>query len=489
VFALYSARRMPEALAEIHRLLQKFPAAPLLLNIEGTIHAGLGHYDEAVTSYRRALALRPDVADTHFHLGNALAARGDRSEALAAFERAVAIRPEYVEAHGQVCRELERANRVAELREALERADRHCSPNHPVLQLRRAELARHEADFEAARRALETPPSAPADSDTAAARDYLLAEVLDRQGDAAGAFEAATRANRQSASTELAQRISRDAYRDQIAMLQRRFTAEWVASWEPATINDSHPDPVFLVGFPRSGTTLLDTLLRSHPGIAVVEEQPMVRMLEQAVAALPGGYPDALQAGDLDALRAAYFAELARHLGPQQSTALVVDKLPLNLVHAGLLQRVFPRSRFLFALRHPCDSVLSCYLRSFELNEGMVNFLTLEDAAELYDAVMTLWQSYRQVLPLSVYTLRYEDVVASVRTALVPLLDFLDLDWHPDLEAHVDTARARVDIQTPSYHQVIEPIYTRARDRWERYREPLSPVLPTLEPWVAEWGY
>lgn len=480
---------MPEALAEIHRLLKQFPAAPLLLNIEGTIHAGLGQHDEAVASYRGALASRPDVADTHFHLGNALAARGDRDEALAAFEQAVALRPEYVEAHGQVCRELERANRVTDLREALERAGRHCDPNHPVLQLRQAELARHEGDFDAARRWLEAPPSAPSDSDTAAARDYLLAEVLDRRGDAAGAFQAATRANRQSASTEVAQRIGRTAYRDQISQLRRQFSAEWVATWEPARISDSLPDPVFLVGFPRSGTTLLDTVLRSHPGIAVVEEKPMVRVLEQAVAALPGGYPDALQAGDLDALRAVYFTELARHLEPQQSTALVVDKLPLNLVHAGLLHRVFPRARFLLALRHPCDSVLSCYLRSFELNEGMVNFLTLEDTAALYDAVMTLWQAYRRVLPLSVYTLRYEDLVDSVRAALVPLLDFLGLDWHPDLEAHVNTARARGDIQTPSYHQVIEPIYTRARDRWQRYREPLSPVLPVLQPWVAEWGY
>jgi tetratricopeptide (TPR) repeat protein len=492
VFALYSARRLPEALSAVQGLLSTYPDAPLLLNILGAIHAGLGDLDAAADSYRRALRLRPDVADTHFHLGNVLAVKGDRAGALAAFDKAVELRPDYVEAHANRCRELERANRIDELRTALADAGSHCPPEHPALQLWRAELARRDGDFDAARRVLEVPATAPADADTEEARSYLLAEVYDRLGEPQAAYRAALAANKLCAASEAARRIDGAAYRRQIALLTETFTPQWVDRWLPAPVTDTYADPVFLVGFPRSGTTLLDTLLRSHPRVIVVEEKPMVRVLEQAVSKLPGGYPGAL--ADLDAaaladLRSAYFAELARHTGPVVSGQLVVDKLPFNLAHAGLLQRVFPRSRFLLALRHPCDAVLSAYLRSFELNEAMVNFLDLEAAAGLYAEVMTLWRRYCEVLPLSVHEIRYEELVAAVRPTLTPLLEFLGLDWHDALAAHDETARARGDMQTPSYHQVVEPVYTRASGRWQGYREALAPVLPVLEPWLAEWGY
>lgn len=492
VFALYSARRLPAALAETERLLSRFPRAPLLLNIRGAIYAGLGQLDDAVDSYHLALEISPAVAESHFHLGNALAARGDRLDALEAFQRAVQLKPDFVEAHGNVCRELERAHRIEELRQALAEAQRLCTPNHPVLQLRRAELARHDGDMATARRILEAQRNSPADPDVLEAGAYLLAEVCDRMEDADAAFGAATLANQHSAAVNAARQISPAAYLDQISALRAQFTEDWVARWQQPAVTDAISDPVFLVGFPRSGTTLLDSVLRSHPAIDVVEEQPMVSKLERAVSELPGGYPGALAdltAAQLTQLRAVYFTELARHRDPESKAGVVVDKLPLNLVHAGLLQRVFPAARFVFALRHPCDSVLSCYLRAFELNEGMVNFLQLEDAAELYDRTMLLWQQYGQVLPLNGYTVRYEALIDSLQDTMTPLLRFLGLDWDPAMNEYAATARSRTDIQTPSYHQVTEAIYTRARYRWQRYNEHLTPVLPLLTRWARHWGY
>ncbi len=492
VFQLYSARRLPEALAETQRLLSRYPRAPLLLNIRGAIHAGLGQLDDAVESYASALEISPEVAESYFHLGNALAARGDRLDALAAFQRAVELKPDFVEAHGNVCRELERAHQIEALRRALAQARRLCPPDHPLLQLRQAELARHDGDLAAARGILEALLTAAADPDVLEAGAYLLAEVCDRLEDTDAAFVAATQANQQSAAGYAAGQISSVSYLDQIGVLTTQFSADWVARWQQHPETDALTDPVFLVGFPRSGTTLLDSVLRSHPAIDVVEEQPMVSKLERAVSELPGGYPGALaelSAGQLAQLRAVYFEELARHLDPDSQAPVVVDKLPLNLVHAGLLQRVFPGARFVFALRHPCDSVLSCYLRAFELNEGMVNFLQLEDAAKLYDKTMHLWQRYRDVLPLAVHTVRYETLIDSPQETLTPLLQTLGLDWDPAMNEYAKIARSRGDIQTPSYHQVTEAIYTRARYRWQRYSEQLAPVLPLLTPWAQHWGY
>jgi tetratricopeptide (TPR) repeat protein len=492
VFALYSARRLPEALAATRRLLAAHPDAPLLLNILGLIHAGLGQWHEAITSYRRVLQVNPVVAETHFHLGNALAALGDRSEALGAFERAVQLKPEFIEAHSCICRELERANRIEDLQQALLRAEGHCPGEHPLLQLRRAELARRKGDLAGARALLAAPAGVPADPDTRQESAYLMAELCDRLGDAGAAFQAAAEGNRLCAASYPAQRISAAPYLDQIGRLSQCFTADWVAGWRSVEVARERPDPVFLVGFPRSGTTLLDTLLRSHPAVSVAEEKPTVSKLEQAVSDLPGGYPDALaalNADQLEHLRSVYFAELAKHLDRADPAAVVVDKLPLNMVHAGLLQRVFPGSRFLFALRHPCDSVLSCYLRAFDLNEGMVNFLQLADAAGLYDRTMRLWRQYREVLPLQVHAVRYEALVNSLEEALIPTFDFLDLPWDDAVLDYASTARQRGNIQTPSYHQVTETIYSRASGRWERYREQLAPVLPVLGPWAEQLGY
>ena len=179
---------------------------------------------------------------------------------------------------------------------------------------------------------------------------------------------------------------------------------------------DGRSNPVFLVGFPRSGTTLLDTILQSHRAISVVEETNAVRNVRKALERFPGGYPDGLAELDPDllaALRQIYFTELDKHQKPEDQPAVVVDKLPLNIVEAGLIHRIFPQARFLFAQRHPCDCVLSCFMQDFKINEAMASFQDLEEAARLYDKIMTLWHQYRAVLPLEVHTVRYESLIES----------------------------------------------------------------------------
>ena len=494
LFSLYSARQLSQALAEGRRLQRIHPEEPLLLNLLGAIHAGLGQLPEAAASYRRAIEIHPGVADSHYHLGNVLVGMGDNPAALAEFERALLIRPDFVEAHGNACRELERANRLPELRDALQRALQHCSSEHPLLRLRQAELLRRERDYSAARGLLSAPfePGTPAD--LVEDRAYLLADLCDRLDDARSAFGYAEEANRLCAASYMAQQLDGAAYVRQLEQLAARFTAEWIGSWQPLpeTPQPATPQLVFLVGFPRSGTTLLDTILRSHREVAVVEEQPMVARLEETLASFPGGYPDALATLDgaqLQALYDAYFSELARHLEPGQAPKVVVDKLPLNLAHGGLLHRVFPKARFLFAQRHPCDCVLSCYMRPFQLNEGMLQFLDLERSAALYDLGVGLWRQYRELLPLQAHTVVYEELVSDLEATVTPVLAFLGLEWVDEISRYAETARQRGNISTPSYNQVTEPIYTSARGRWERYREPLAPVLPVLAPWAERLGY
>jgi Sulfotransferase family len=187
-------------------------------------------------------------------------------------------------------------------------------------------------------------------------------------------------------------------------------------------------------------------------------------------------------------LRALYFAELDA-FDPEARSKMVIDKLPLNILGAPLIHRLFPEAKLIFAERHPCDVVLSGFMTRFDPKGGMANFLDLGDIARLYDAVMSYWRQCRQVFPLDVHTIRYERTVADPEAELRPLAAFLGLPWDACLLDHRASARRRAYIGTPSYAQVAEPIYTSARGRWEKYRQHLAPVLPLLAPWTEAMGY
>ena len=188
-------------------------------------------------------------------------------------------------------------------------------------------------------------------------------------------------------------------------------------------------------------------------------------------------------------LREAYFKELKMHLDQADDGKLIVDKFPLNIGYVGLIHRVFPDAKFILVLRHPCDCVLSCFMQSFKLNDAMMNFLSLEQSAKLYAAIMELWSVYRQKLNLDVHVVKYEDLVQDLEGTCKPLIRFLGLEWDDNLHNYQKTAMDRSWIKTPSYSQVVQPLYKQASGRWTNYRKQMEPVLPVLQPWIEAFGY
>lgn len=315
-------------------------------------------------------------------------------------------------------------------------------------------------------------------------RHWLMARIEEDLGDAASAFAEAEAMHR--SVTGYADWLRRaTAYQEKI----ERFAATVKPDWtRKLTAVEPGPRraPVFLVGFPRSGTTLLDTFLRGHPDTSVVEEQPMLNAAEALIgdlARLPERSPD-----QLGRARSAYFAELDRHVDPAFE-GVVVDKLPLNMLGLPIVYSLFPSARIIFAQRHPCDVVLSCFFQAFAQNDAMACFLDLQIAAQLYDAGMRLFCASRELLPLRFHTVVYEDLIADPEATLRPAIDFLELEWQPELLDHQATARARGAINTPSYGQVARPLNTAPAGRWRRYRDQLEPVLPSLLSWAERLGY
>ena len=316
-----------------------------------------------------------------------------------------------------------------------------------------------------------------------------LAQCLEGQQDWDEAFDAFSESNRILQQHHAGSRPDpRGPHGLQtLARIQEWLTENPMADWnEPAT-----PDPggiAFLVGFPRSGTTLLDRMLGAHPDIEVLEEKSLFSPLHRDWAR-PGileSLTDISDAEIVDA-RHIYRQEMSRHRRqPQRS--LVIDKLPLNLAYLFLIRRLFPEAPIIFLQRHPMDVCISCYFQAFELKASMAYFLDIQQTAQYYDAVM-------QVAALSVdqvvnpmHSLRYEDLVAEPKDQLAGLLKLLALEGQDEMLEYRQQAGSDTS-NTPSYQQVSRPLHSRSIGKWRHYSRQLEPGLSLLQPWARQFGY
>ena len=266
---------------------------------------------------------------------------------------------------------------------------------------------------------------------------------------------------------------------------------DWVRSCTELSDGPHGEKLAFLVGFPRSGTTLLDQILDSHPAIQVMEEkQVLAELIPKATTSLDQ-YPTALANLDdaqAQALRDAYFEGVAQHL-ELNDDMLLVDKMPLSICQMALITRLFPKAKVILAMRHPCDAVLSNFMQQFAINEAMANFFNLPDAVHCYAQVMGLWRKSIDLLPVPYHTLKYESLVDDFEREVRALLEFLELDWDDAVLDYGSHAMSKSVINTPSYQDVTQPINKRARYRWRRYEDKLAPLMDDLAPFIEAFGY
>ncbi len=245
----------------------------------------------------------------------------------------------------------------------------------------------------------------------------------------------------------------------------------------------------FILGFPRSGTTLLEQVLAGHADVVVLEEAPTLADHYAAFLSDDDGCArlGTLTAAEADDWRARYWASVAAH-GVDPGGKLFVDKAPAGTLTLPLIARLFPEARILFAVRDPRDVVLSCFRTAFQMNAMTYAFTTLDGTARLYDAVMAMAAAYRRRTILAVTEVRHEALVADPAGEIARIAAFLGLPHVPAM-ADVAATAARRDVRTPSARQVRAGINRRGVGRWRDYAAELAPVLPTLAPWVARFGY
>ena len=263
-----------------------------------------------------------------------------------------------------------------------------------------------------------------------------------------------------------------------------------ISKWKNYPIKSKF-NPIFLIGFPRSGTTLLDSILRTNNAIEVLEEKPTIKKfliyLEKKTNNDLSQLDD-LSENFIQEMQNFYLNERLKFQNNKE-IEVVVDKMPLNLIHIGEILRFFPEAKFLFALRHPYDSVLSCFMQQFTLNPAMKNFLSIERSAYLYDQVMQLWKIYEKTFSLNIHFIKYEETIKNFETSTKEIFKFLNLKWNSETKNFYNVAKNRTDISTPSYNQVTSPLYEKSINRWRNYKLEFKNAKKYLDKWVNEFKY
>jgi Flp pilus assembly protein TadD len=353
-----------------------------------------------------------------------------------------------------------------------------------------AKLALRRNDLASARSLLEQ--SGPRHANDMA-HFFELAETYDKAGEAELALQALRTAHAiQVEELKIASpdHFTADAPALPAAIIPQVSPAAY-QRWPALHAPDARHSPVFIVGFPRSGTTLLEQMLDAHPSLQSMDENPFFNQLADKLRAHdPRILQDlgVLQQRDGDELRKLYLRMVCETI-ERNWDAQLVDKNPLNMLWMPMIHRLFPQAKFIFALRHPCDVILSCYMQNFRASILGAAAENIPRLAAAYVQAMERWLQDVHTFQPNVLVSRYEDLVADFPTQTQRIAAFLELKDAAPMLKFDQHARGKDYIATPSYTQVIVPVNKKGLNRWKRYRKEFEPAWPILQPMLRHWGY
>ena len=491
----FAEGKLEEAAQLLRRARRLAPKDAQILNGLGVCLQAVGKLDEALEAYNAAVRSDPGVAAAHFNRGTVLEDLNDLNGARAAFARAADLDPTYVHPIASLAWRDAQAGDAVAARENGRRALR-LSAINALARMALASADLHEGNVgEAAQRLTELAQDRSLTPLNRSIVLGLIGDLHDAHESSAEAFAAYTASNDQLRAMNAArfEQPGQESALQRVEKLIQWFEASSEGAWREqpeARPRASNPkEHVFLVGFPRSGTTLLENVLAAHPDVESLEERDCLAKAAETYLSSRDGLERLSRISSGDAARERdHYWTMVRGFGVEPRGKVFIDKMPLASILLPLVSKLFPNARILFARRDPRDVVLSCFRRRFGMNASMYQLLTLQGAVAFYDAVMRLSEMYRERLPLPQHVVRYEDLVADFEGTARSACDFLHLDWSEDMADFAAKARTR-GIATPSAAQVARGLNRDGQGVWRRYEEQLLPVLPMLNPWVERFGY
>jgi len=431
-------------------------------------------------------ALQYELAELQSHLGEA-------ESALEVLEDLHARTPTHQPARLLLASMYERVNRLDDAEHLLQAIVASGAAADDVVRgeiaHQHAQLASRKGEFIVARRLLE---QAGPRNDVDYPHWFALAHACDRVGDVDTAMRSlATAHTLRTGELKAGTPHLLEPDAEILPRAKARISEADYRDWPHLKAPDASQSPVFVVGFPRSGTTLLEQMLDAHPRLQSMDERPFFNILANQLDDIGVKVPEDLRRldqRDCDELRKGYLT-MACSKVPRRWDARLVDKNPLNMLWLPMIHRMFPEAQFILALRHPCDVILSCYMQNFRAAVLAAASLSLGRLASAYVAAMRSWLHHVDVFKPNVFVSRYEDLVTDTLGQTHKIASFLGLEDADSMLNFAARAREKGYIKTPSYTQVIEPINRQGIGRWQRYREYLEPVLPILEPILEHWDY
>lgn len=481
-----------QAAREYERLLSIDPNnLPALANL-GILFQRQRARDKTVEIYERIVEIRANDISALQMLARSYREARDLNSAIDTNRRILSINSNNAAAHRRLVSLLEENNQLDQARQEAEQLLR-SSPDDLLAKIIISKCIRRRGDAQAAYQYLSSTVNE--NGSLGDRRDAYF--ELCRAADAAGLYkdslDAAVTANHLSARLNVDRANIGRVLIQNCELLQQHYSQHATG---PALIgddlDDTRQDPVFVVGFPRSGTSLLGQALNRHSRIVVTQEEPFLNTLTKTIKELGGAYPQSLSdfsEEQVQQLRSHYFSQLEGKyaVGERQ---IIVDKNPFNFLNLDLVLRLFPRSRVIFIKRQPRDIAISCFFQNFRHNEATANFYDIESIANLYDAAMKVWFQYRPEEIENVTTVGYENIVANFRDSIERLLTEVGLDWEGAVEEFYrqDPIEKR-RVLTASYDQVTEGLHDQSINRWRHYADAIRPVDQVLGVWETRLGF
>jgi len=496
--ALFNARalwlerqqRDEEALFDFQRAASMAPHNTPILNAIGLCLTRLYRLDEAIAAFDEAIRQTPNYAPSHCRKGVALGLCGRFVEAQRAHEQAIKLDPSNAEALANLASLAARIGDAKKTEEYAKRALR-VDPRQATAIAAKAFLANAQGRFAEAEQQIRPLLGRPDFTRQARATALgQLADSLDGQNRVEEAFETYRAENEELLRLHTSRYGSKRSVTQSTADLD-----EFVRSVPPDALlscdgyGTTSPPHVFVMGFFRSGTTLLGQVLASHSEIETIEEHDFLAKAASTYLSSVSGQARlmSISGDELEQQRQSYWQNV-KAAGFGSKGKILVDKLPLNTIKLPLIAKLFPHAKIVLAVRDPRDVVLSCFRRHFEINAAMFDLLTLEGAAALYGNVMQFAQLMESSLREPLFVNRYEDLIADFDGRAKALCEYIGVAFDPAMrEFHANT---RIEeIRSPSALQVTRKLYSEGAGQWRRYREHLAPVIPILTPWIVKYGY
>ena len=510
---LHRTGKLPQAEQVFRQILQTAPQNATAWCFLGMICHDTGRFDEAVKCYRRALELKPDFQEVHNNLGNTLFSLGKTDEAVAHLKKALEINPRFAYAHnvlGAVYRKQSNLDKaIHHFQEAVR-----CVPNYTdahsnlgAVFLDQGRLAKAAEQFRAALRidpnyvqALHNLESLSKDGhhqftdqdidrmkerlesgqlplDDASLLSFTLASVYETRREFATSFEYYRQANDKRRQVLASQNMAFQPprYAQRMDAMIATFTRDYFQ--RTAGMGVDSELPIFVVGMPRSGTTLVEQIISSHPDVFGAGEREDMKQITQQLPQDMGtavGYPACMNGVDEQTVRNTAERHLQHLVELGRGAARVIDKTPQNFQLLGLIGTLFPKARIIHCRRDPMDVCLSCYCQNFDTIRFATN---LDDIGFYYRHYERMMEHWRQVMRVPIHDVVYEELVADQEVVSREMLQFCGLEWDDRCLNFQQNRRA---VQTASKVQVRKPIYKSSVRRWERYAEFLGPLKDAL---------